>query len=196
MQEEEGKLIIFSAPSGSGKTTIVKHLLETSPSVDFSISATTRSPRGKEVDGKDYYFLSKEDFEEKIKKGEFAEYEEVYSGVYYGTLINELKRIWATGKHVVFDVDVVGGVNLKKHFGKQALAIFVRIPSLDVLEKRLRDRGTDDDNSIKTRLSKVEEELAFESEFDVSVINDVLSVACKEVEELVDSFTFKKHSLS
>lgn len=184
----DGKLIIFSAPSGSGKTTIVKHLLEKVPNLGFSVSATTRNMRAGEVDGKDYYFLSPQTFKEKIDSGEMIEWEEVYQGTYYGTLTTEIERRWAKGKHVLFDVDVKGGINIKKAYGDKALSIFVKVPSIEVLEKRLRSRGTDSDESIKTRLQKVQFEMGFEGDFDVVLVNDNLQDAQAKAVELVQQF--------
>ncbi|TCK83108.1 guanylate kinase [Albibacterium bauzanense] len=185
----EGKLIIFSAPSGAGKTTIVKHLLSKFPDkLAFSISASTRQPRTNEVDGKDYYFISKEAFLHKIAHKEFVEFEEVYSGTFYGTLRSEIDRIWASGKIVIFDIDVIGGLHLKKKFGKQALAIFVQPPSLDILIHRLRSRGTDSEDKLKERIAKADKELKFSSEFDIILENDNLEDACIQAEKLVESF--------
>ncbi len=152
-----GKLIIFSAPSGSGKTTIVRHLLKVfSTQLEFSISATSRPKRGKEENGKDYYYLTPDEFKTKVKAGEFLEWEEVYAGTCYGTLRSEVERIWNSGKHVIFDIDVEGGLNLKNQFGKRALAIFVMPPSIKILEERLRSRSTDSAESIARRLEKAE----------------------------------------
>lgn len=185
----QGKLIIFSAPSGAGKTTIVKHLLKKYPNkLAFSISASTREPRGDEEDGKDYYFISKEDFLHRIAHQEFVEFEEVYSGTFYGTLNAEIERIWASGKHVVFDLDVIGGLRLKKKFEDKALAIFVEPPSLDVLEMRLRGRGTDSEEKLKERIEKADKELIYSKDFDVVLHNDSLSKACLEAEKLVEEF--------
>lgn len=185
----EGKLIIFSAPSGAGKTTIVKYLLNKFPDkLAFSISASTRKPRSNEVDGKDYYFISKEAFLHKIAHKEFVEFEEVYSGTFYGTLRSEIERIWASGKIVIFDIDVIGGLHLKKKFGKHALAIFVQPPSLDELIHRLRSRGTDSEEKLKERIAKADKELKFSSEFDVILENDNLEEACIHAEKLVRSF--------
>lgn len=180
-----GKVFIFSAPSGSGKTTIVKHLLSTNTQLTFSISATTRQPRGQEVHGKDYYFLSLDDFRGKISSDKFVEYEEVYEGVYYGTLKTEIQRIWDEGKHVVLDVDVIGGVNLKKYFGDDALAIFVQCPSIEELERRLRSRQTDSEESIKQRVGKAEEEMEYAKYFDTVLINDKLENAYAKAGELI-----------
>ncbi|MCS6823615.1 MAG: guanylate kinase [Cytophagaceae bacterium] len=186
---ENGKLLIFSAPSGSGKTTIVKHLLKHNPQLGFSISACTRPKREKlEEHGRDYYFLSREEFIEKINNNEFVEYEEVYPGCYYGTLKSEINRLWNEGKHVVFDVDVKGGLNIKKQYGSRALAIFVKVPSMEILEKRLRERKSETEESIKARLYKVKFEMAFENKFDVTLINDSLEESLKEAQKIVDRF--------
>lgn len=190
---DNGKAIIFSAPSGSGKTTIVHHLLKTSDHLAFSISATTRPRRvEREVDGQDYYFLSAEDFREKIKNDEFIEWEEVYNGNYYGTLKSEIERVWSLGKHVVFDVDVKGGLNLKKYFKSRALAVFVRVKDLQVLEERLRHRNTESAINIAKRLAKAEYELTFEGVFDKTLISDKLDKTLKAAEELVDDFVSNK----
>ncbi|WP_053406134.1 guanylate kinase [Persicobacter sp. CCB-QB2] len=187
----KGKAFIFSAPSGSGKTTIVHHLLNQRDDLCFSISATTREARGAEKHGQDYYFLSKEEFNNRVNQDEFVEWEEVYPGCCYGTLKSEVERIWAEGKHVVFDVDVKGGVSLKKYFQEQALAVFVRIPDLETLEARLRGRGTDEECAIKKRLAKAEYELGFEENFDISIINDNLENALKTSEETLQKFIEK-----
>ncbi|GAA4783352.1 guanylate kinase [Olivibacter ginsenosidimutans] len=184
-----GKLIIFSAPSGAGKTTIVKRLLEKyTDKIAFSISASTREPRAGEVDGSDYYFISKEEFLHRIAKKEFVEFEEVYSGTFYGTLRSEIERIWAQGKAVIFDIDVVGGLHLKRKFGEHALAIFVQPPTLDVLIERLRGRGTDSEDKLRERIEKAGKELAFAEQFDVILKNDDLEEACKEASALVLNF--------
>lgn len=184
-----GKLIIFSAPSGAGKTTIVRNLLSKhGDKIEFSISASTREARGAEVDGKDYYFISKEDFLHKIAKQEFIEFEEVYSGTFYGTLRAEVERIWAQGKHVIFDIDVIGGLRLKSKFPEQALAIFVQPPSLEVLKERLRGRGTDSEEKLTERFAKAETELAYADKFDVILKNFDLDTACAEAEDLVVNF--------
>lgn len=186
----EGKLIIFSAPSGSGKTTIVRQLLANNSNLGFSISATTRAPRGDhEQHGIDYYFLSVADFRQKIEKGEFAEWEEVYPGTYYGTLKSEIERLWSLGKHVLFDVDVKGGLSLKEAYQEKALAVFVRVPSLEELENRLRARGTETEESLNKRIAKMKYELTFESKFDVVLINDQLDTAIAEAQDLVNQFT-------
>ncbi len=186
---QEGKLIIFSAPSGSGKTTIVKHLLATNPNLGFSISACTRPKREKiEEDGKDYYFLSPEDFKARIDNDEFVEWEEVYQGCFYGTLKEEIERLWSLGKHVVFDVDVKGGLKIKEYYGDRALAIFVRVPDEDTLRQRLINRGTETEESVKTRLYKVRFEMSFEEHFDVTLINDNLEQSFAEAQQLVSNF--------
>jgi guanylate kinase len=188
----QGKLIIFSAPSGSGKTTIVKHLLKNNPNLGFSISACTRDKRGrKEEHGKDYYFLTPEDFKRRIDNDEFVEWEEVYQGAFYGTLKSEIQRIWDSGKHVVFDVDVNGGLNLKQYYKERALAIFVKCPSMEVLEQRLRDRKTDSEESISTRLFKVKFEMSFEDKFDVTLVNNDLNEVLVKAQQLVDDFIKK-----
>jgi guanylate kinase len=184
-----GKAIIFSAPSGSGKTTIVKHLLAHNPNLGFSISASTRDKRGrKEEHGKDYYFLTPEEFKAKIDRQEFIEWEEVYPGNYYGTLKSEIQRIWDEGKDVIFDVDVKGGLNLKKYFGDKALAIFVRVPSMEVLEKRLRGRGTESKDSLSQRLFKANFEMSFQDQFDVVLVNEDLDKSLAEAQRLYDDF--------
>ena len=184
-----GKAVIFSAPSGSGKTTIVKHLLAHNPRLAFSISACTRDKRGRnEEDGKDYYFLTPEEFKQKIDNDEFIEWEEVYPGNFYGTLKAEIDRIWQQGKAVIFDVDVKGGVNLKKYFQQQALAVFVKVPSVAVLQERLRNRGSENEESLSQRLYKARFELGFEDKFDVTIVNDDLAASLKEAETLVDNF--------
>lgn len=187
-----GKAFIFSAPSGSGKTTIVKHLLETNPNLGFSISACTRDKRGRnEVNGKDYYFLTPDEFKKKIDQGEFIEWEEVYEGNFYGTLKSEVEKIWNQGKHVIFDVDVKGGINLKNYFKEKALAVFVKVPSLEILESRLYDRNTDSATSISRRLFKAKFEMSFEEEFDAVLINENLEDSLKNAQKLVDDFIRK-----
>lgn len=184
-----GKLIIFSAPSGAGKTTIVKRLLaKHNDKLAFSISASTREPRVGEVDGTDYYFIDKEDFLHKIAKHDFIEFEEVYSGTFYGTLKSEVERIWATGKSVIFDIDVVGGQRLKSKFPKEALSIFVNPPSLAVLKERLRGRGTDSEEKLQERFAKAEIELQEAGKFDVIINNIDLDTACEEAEKIVLDF--------
>ena len=182
------KVIIFSAPSGSGKTTLVKHSLEAIPELAFSISCTTRQPRGSEIHAVDYHFLSPEEFREKISEDAFVEFEEVYTDKYYGTLKSEVENIWNLGKVVIFDVDVKGGISLKKYFGDKALSIFIQPPSIEELERRLISRDTDDAETIKTRVEKAEEELSYAKEFDKIVINSDLDEAKKEIEILIKSF--------
>lgn len=187
----QGKLIIFSAPSGAGKTTIVKHLLKKIPQLSFSISATTRELRGNEKNKKDYYFISKEEFLHKIAHQEFVEFEEVYSGTFYGTLRSEIQRIWNEGKHVIFDIDVEGGLRLKRKYEDDALAIFVQPPSLEVLKERLTGRGTDSAEKLQERFTKAEKELKYADKFDVVLKNYDLNTACKEAEQLVSDFLAK-----
>ena len=185
----DGKLIIFSAPSGSGKTTIVKHLLTKFPNLGFSISACTRDRRGRnEENGKDYYFLTPEEFKQKIDEQAFAEWQEVYPGGFYGTLKSEIERVWSQGKHVIFDVDVKGGVNLKKEYGDKALSIFVKVPSIQELEKRLRERGTESEEKISARVFKMKFEMSFQDQFDVVLLNEDLDTALREAEKLVANF--------
>jgi len=187
----EGKLVIISAPSGAGKTTIVNHLLRKGLGLEFSISATTRGPRGKEKNGKEYYFISITDFKERIRNKEFVEWEEVYKDQFYGTLRSEIDRIWSEKKHVLFDVDVKGGINLKSIFGHQAISVFIMPPSVNELKKRLLGRATDDRSKIKIRLAKAIEEMKFADQFDHIVINENLANAQREVYEMVKSFLFR-----
>ena len=184
----KGKLIIFSAPSGSGKTTIVHHLLEQDLPLSFSISACTRTPRNNEQHGKDYYFLSVDDFKRMISADEFIEWEEVYKDHFYGTLKSELNRIWSMDRHVVFDVDVAGGANLKEQFADLALALFIMPPSISVLKQRLENRSTDDPEKIKIRLAKAEEEMKFAEKFDLVIVNDKLEVAIHEALTAISEF--------
>lgn len=188
----KGLVVIFSAPSGAGKSTIVHHLLEKFPQIEFSVSATSRAPRGAEVDGKDYYFFTADQFEQKIANNEFVEYEEVYAGTYYGTLRSEIQRLWDKGAVIAFDVDVKGGVNIKRLFGENALSVFVMPPSIKVLEERLRSRGTDSPESIAKRLAKAEEEIEYSSKFDKVLINDDLRRAFEEAERIVGEFISSK----
>jgi guanylate kinase len=185
------KVIIFCAPSGSGKTTIVKHLLSVNKQLAFSVSACTRAQRANEVNGKDYYFLSHEDFKNKLVHGEFLEYEEVYGGNFYGTLKSEIDRIWSEGKVVIFDVDVVGGLNLKKYFQEKALAIFVKPPSIETLAERLKDRSTETEETLQVRIGKAVLELAYESKFETVLVNENLSEALAKAEQLVTDFIAK-----
>lgn len=188
---KQGKLIIFSAPSGAGKTTIVKHLLKKFPSLSFSISATTREARGDEQHEKDYYFISKEAFLHKVAHQEFVEFEEVYNGTFYGTLRSEIQRIWDEGKHVIFDIDVEGGLRLKRKYEANALAIFVQPPSLEVLKERLSGRGTDSQEKLQERFTKAEKELKYADKFDVVLKNFDLDTACAEADQLIGDFLSK-----
>ncbi len=184
----KGKLIIFSAPSGSGKTTIVKNLLTKDFNMEFSISATTRNPRGEEKHGIDYYFLSPEEFRKKIAGNELLEWEEVYTDKYYGTLKSEVDRITSKGNNIIFDVDVIGGLNIKKMYGENAISIFIKPPSIEELKKRLKGRGTDSSEIIQQRLNKAEEEMSYAKGFDFIVVNDDLQHAIAETEQLLSQF--------
>jgi guanylate kinase len=191
-----GKALIFSAPSGSGKTTIVKHLLEKNPTLGFSISASTRDKRGRtEQNGKDYYFLKPEEFKKKIDSNEFIEWEEVYAGNFYGTLKSEIERIWKDGKDVVFDVDVQGGIKLKQYFGDKALAIFVKVPSFEALQERLHNRGTESEESLSRRLFKAKFEMEFADKFDVVLVNDDLEKATAKAQKLYSEFALSDLNL-
>ena len=186
--EENRKVIIFSAPSGSGKSTIIGHLLKRVPGLEFSISATSRKPRQGEQDGKDYYFLTGEDFKQRVAEDKFVEWVEVYQGTCYGTLKSEIERIWDKGNTVIFDVDVLGGVSLKKIFGEKALSIFIQPPSIEVLEQRLRNRGTETEESLRKRIERAEMELQYSNQLDVVVVNDNLDTAINETETIVNNF--------
>lgn len=183
-----GKGIIVSAPSGAGKTTIVHHLLKQELNLAFSISATNREARGDEVNGKDYYFLDTKEFKSRILNEEFLEWEEVYENQFYGTLYEELQRIWQLEKHVIFDVDVIGGLNLKKKLGKNALSIFIKPPSMEVLSERLRSRKTDSKEQIERRLSKAHKEIAEAENFDIIILNDDLATSCAQAFEAIQNF--------
>ncbi len=186
---KDGKAIIFSAPSGSGKTTIVKHLLRHFDELAFSISATTRPRRTeREIDGKDYYFLTVDEFKQKINEDAFVEWEEVYDGNFYGTLKSEVERLWAEGKHVLFDVDVKGGIKLNEYFKEKGLAIFVKVKDMSELEKRLRHRNTETEENIKRRLAKARYEMSFEDNFDITLISEDLDKTLKKAENLVMEF--------
>lgn len=187
-----GKVLIFSAPSGSGKTTIVKHLLKHFPELEFSISATSRAPRGEEKDGVDYYFMDAAEFMARVEQGEFVEWEEVYKGTCYGTLRAEIDRIWDRGHVVVFDVDVVGALNIKKLFGDQALSVFIMPPSVEALRARLEGRGTDTPEAIERRLAKAEQEIEYAPKFDRVIINDNLETAYEEAVQVVGAFLAAK----
>jgi len=184
----EGKLVIISAPSGAGKTTIVKHLLDSGLNLAFSVSATTRPIRGNETDGEDYFFLTVQEFKKKVENSEFVEWEEVYKDLFYGTLKSELEKIWANGQHVLFDVDVKGGINLKNKFGTKAIAIFVMPPSVGELENRLIKRGTDTIEKIRIRVEKAKEELKLANQFDTVIVNHQLDKAKEEASKIVSSF--------
>ncbi len=185
---KEGKCIIFSAPSGAGKTTIVRYLLRNVDRLAFSISAASREPRGREENGVDYHFLTVNEFKQKIANNEFVEWEEVYTDNYYGTLKSEVLDAWNQGKTVLFDVDAIGGLNLKHIFGRQALSIFIKPPSLFVLEQRLKNRRTETEEQIKMRLDKANEELSYANEFDYVLLNDNLEQACYEIKSVVTNF--------
>lgn len=182
------KVIIFSAPSGSGKTTVVNHLLSVMPELGFSVSATTRKPRPHEVNGREYYFLEESDFRKKIENNDFLEHEEVYRGILYGTLKSEVQRLWEQGKTVIFDVDVAGGLRIKKEFGKNALSIFLRPPSIEVLMDRLRKRSTEVEHQLQMRIEKAQLELQFENQYDVVLINDQLEETLAKAEHIVRNF--------
>lgn len=189
----QGKLIIFSAPSGAGKTTIVRHLLKQNLNLEFSVSATSRAKRHTETHGKDYYFLSEEEFRSKIDNNEFLEWEEVYHGTFYGTLKSEVERIRESGKNVLFDIDVVGGCNIKKYYGHDALAVFVQPPSIEELRARLVSRSTDTQYVIEKRLQKAEYELSFANQFDCIIVNDQLEKALEEAEKCIYEFITNNH---
>ena len=182
------KLVIFSAPSGSGKTTIVRELLKRRPQLEFSISATSRPPRGTECDGRDYYFMTDDEFMKAVAEQRFVEWEEVYCGTCYGTLKSEMERIWAKGSVILFDVDVMGGINLKRIFGKAACSIFIMPPSVEELERRLVSRGTDSAEVIAKRIAKAEFEISKSDSFDHVVINDILAEAVDATERIIDAF--------
>ncbi len=184
----KGRVIIFSAPSGAGKSTLIGELLKTVPDLEFSISATSRPPRGKEKDGVEYYFFTEEEFKRKAGAGEFVEWEEVYPGTSYGTLKSEIERIWSKGHVILFDIDVAGALNLKKLFGENALSIFVMPPSVGELEKRLYGRGTDSEETIRKRLAKAEQEIGYSVHFDRVIVNDSLDQAVAETEKAVKEF--------
>ena len=182
------KVVIFSAPSGSGKSTIVQHILALHPEMEFSVSATSRPPRGQEKDGVDYFFIPAEEFRSRIAAGQFVEFEEVYQDRFYGTLKSEVERIWNAGHVIIFDVDVKGGVNLKKYFGDAALSVFIKAPSVEVLRERLVKRGTDSPEAIEERVAKAAEELTYEDKFDYVLVNDKLELAFADAEKVVGDF--------
>ena len=183
-----GKLIVISAPSGAGKTSIVHHLLKNMSELSFSVSACSREKREKETHGEDYYFLGVEGFKEKIKEDAFLEWEQVYENQYYGTLKSEIERIWSTGKTVIFDVDVVGGLNIKKQYPTECLSVFIMPPSVDVLRERLSGRGSESEEKIEIRLDKAEEEIAQNQKFDTIILNDDFEIACEEIQEVITNF--------
>lgn len=182
------KVIIFSAPSGSGKSTIVSHILKLHPEMEFSVSATSRAPRGQERNGIEYHFFTADEFRKMIAEDKFVEYEEVYAGSFYGTLKSEVQRIWDNGHVIIFDVDVKGGVNLKKYFGDKALSVFIQAPSVEELRKRLVARGTDSAEAIAKRVAKASEEMTYADKFDYILVNDDLQKAYAEAEKVVDDF--------
>lgn len=190
--KHQGKCIIFSAPSGAGKTTIVHYLLREIPGLAFSISACSREPRGREIPGVDYHYFSVEEFRKKIANDEFVEWQEVYANNFYGTLKSEIEKNWAAGKTVVFDVDAEGGINLKKIFGKNALSVFIKPPSLFVLEQRLRNRRTETEENIRMRIEKANRELSRADQFDYILLNDNLEKACLEARQKVLEFIAEK----
>lgn len=184
----KGKMIVFTAPSGSGKTTVVRHLLKTYSFLGFSVSATNREKREYEIDGKDYYFLNTNIFLKNIKENNFVEYEEVYSGQYYGTLRDEIDRLWNDEKHIIFDIDVRGATNLKKIYGDDCLVIFIKPPSLNTLIERLKNRNTESESSLMKRIRRIKKELIFENSFDTVIVNDLLEVCLKDAELKLESF--------
>ncbi|MFT6333319.1 MAG: guanylate kinase [Halioglobus sp.] len=189
---KEGKMFIFTAPSGAGKTTIVRHLLKTYGFLDFSVSATTRDMRDYEVDGKDYYFLTPQEFRTRVANEEFIEWEEVYEDQYYGTLKSEVDRVWESGKHIVFDIEVKGATNIKNLYGDKCQAIFIKPPSLEILIERLTNRKTESEASLKKRIARVKREMAYQDSFDAILVNDLLQVALKEAEFMVETFVYGK----
>lgn len=185
----KGKMVIFTAPSGAGKTTIVRHLLNRyKRQLGFSTSATTREKREHEVDGKDYYFLTAEDFRQRISDGAFVEYEEVYQDQFYGTLKSEIERIWSLGKHIIFDIEVKGATNIKSMYGEKCMAVFIKPPSFNILVDRLKNRKSESQSSLNKRIARMKKELSYESSFDKVLVNDLLPVACKEAEIMIESF--------
>ena len=183
-----GKLIVISAPSGAGKTSIVRQLLKDMPELSFSVSASSRVMRENEVDGKDYYFLGVEEFQQKIKEGAFVEWEQVYENQYYGTFKSEIERISSEGRAVIFDVDVIGGLNIKHQYSRECLSIFIMPPSLKVLAERLIGRGSESNESIKKRLDKAEEEISKNKQFDIIILNDDFEIACEQTKEVITNF--------
>jgi len=185
-----GKLIVISAPSGAGKTSIVHHLLKNMNELSFSVSACSREKRENETHGKDYYFLGVEGFQNKIKEDAFLEWEQVYENQYYGTLKSEIERIWSEGKTVIFDVDVIGGLNIKKQYPKECLSLFIMPPSVDVLRERLSGRGSESEEKLEMRLAKAEQEISKNQEFDKVILNDDFGIACEETMEVITNFIY------
>lgn len=183
-----GKMIVFTAPSGAGKSTVVRHLLNKFSELAFSVSATTRPPRTGEENGKHYYFITSEDFQKRIDNGEFIEWEQVYPGLFYGTLKSEVERLWKEGKTIIFDIDVKGAQNLKRMYGKDCLTVFIKPPSLEILVDRLRQRGTDSEESLKKRVDRIREELSYENTFNRVLVNDMLEHTLREAEQIVQIF--------
>ncbi len=190
MEQKQGKLFVFTAPSGSGKTTIVRHLLDKYPFLSFSVSATTRQRRSHETDGQDYYFMSSDAFQEAVAQDHFVEWEEVYADQYYGTLKSEIMRILASGKSVIFDIDVRGAMQIKKIYGDQCMTVFVKLPDFNVLRDRLTRRATESPESLQKRLNKAELESTYENYFDFVLVNDILDVAFMEAEHIIETFVF------
>lgn len=186
----EGKMFIFTAPSGAGKTTIVKHLLGKYDNLGFSVSATTRAKRAHETDGKDYYFMTVQEFKDSVNSGDFVEWEEVYHDQYYGTLKSEVERVWTLGRHLVFDIDVRGAENLKKIYGDKCMSVFVRPPSVSVLIDRLTQRNTETPESLEKRINKVKKEMTYENSFDLVLVNDLLEISLIEAEHIVETFIY------
>ncbi len=184
----DGRMFVFTAPSGAGKTTIVRHLLSHYDFMDFSVSATTREKRPHEIDGRDYYFITPEEFRKKVQQEEFIEWEEVYDDQFYGTLKSEVDRLWKEEKHIVFDIDVRGATSIKNLYGEKCLATFIKPPSLEILIKRLKDRNTESEESLRKRIARVKREMGYENNFDKILVNDLLQVAKKEAEFLVEEF--------
>lgn len=188
----KGKLLVITAPSGAGKTTIVKHLVKTFPELAFSVSATNRAARPREKEGVDYYFISTDEFKQKVSNDAFLEWEEVYEGQFYGTLRSEVHRLWQLGKHIIFDIDVRGATNIKKVYGSSCLTVFIKPPSFQELVRRLKDRQTETDASFRKRITRIKKELSYETAFDKILVNDLLDVALKEAELITEEFIFGK----